>query len=199
MGWLRCVGLISVVFWFRAGVVCLTLGVILYIIIIYYIIIHILLYTIIYYTLLLLYIISYTILFSSSDLFLSFPILIPSSSYSSSPSPLPSNTLLIQSIRVGIWISLFIFHKNLTPHVLSEWMVEVCRFEVCWNPVGELTWIVLILFRFSSDLSSFTILSIYLSIQSIRVGIWISLFIFQTHPTFDPACFIGWECRVVQF
>ena len=22
-----------------------------------------------------------------------------------------------------------IFHKNLTPHVLSEWMVEVCRFE----------------------------------------------------------------------
>ena len=22
---------------------------------------------------------------------------------------------------------------------------------------------------------------------------------FQTHPTFDPACFIGWECRVVQF
>ena len=26
---------------------------------------------------------------------------------------------------------------------------------------------------------------------SIRVGIWISLFIFQTHPTFDPACFIG--------
>ena len=69
--------------------------------------------------------------------------------------------------------------NNLTPHVLSEWMVEVCRFEVCWNPVGELTWIVLILFRFSSDLSSFTILSIYLSIQSIRVGIWISLFIFN--------------------
>ena len=41
----------------------------------------------------------------------------------------------IQSIRVGIWISLFMFHKNLTPHVLSEWMVEVCRFEVCWNRV----------------------------------------------------------------
>jgi hypothetical protein len=25
--------------------------------------------------------------------------------------------------------------NNLTPHVLSEWMVEVCRFEVYWNPV----------------------------------------------------------------
>ena len=69
----------------------------------------------------------------------------------------------------------------LTPHVLSEWMVEVCRFEVCWNPVGELTWIVLILFRFSSDLSSFTILSIYLSIQSIRVGTYLCLFILQSH------------------
>ena len=45
-----------------------------------------------------------------------------------------SSIHLIQSIRVGIWISLFIFHKNLTPHVLSEWMVEVCG-EVCWNPV----------------------------------------------------------------
>ena len=40
-----------------------------------------------------------------------------------------SSINLIHSIRVGIWISLFIFHKNLTPHVLSEWMVEVCRFE----------------------------------------------------------------------
>ena len=39
---------------------------------------------------------------------------------------------LIHSIRVGIWISLFIFQTplpNSTPHVLSEWMVEVCRFE----------------------------------------------------------------------
>ena len=37
----------------------------------------------------------------------------------------------IQSIRVGIWIHLLIFHKNLTPHKLSEWMVEVCRFDKC--------------------------------------------------------------------
>ena len=28
------------------------------------------------------------------------------------------------------------FTGILTPHVLSEWMVEVCRFEVCWNRVG---------------------------------------------------------------
>ena len=160
MGWLRCVGLISVVFWFRAGVMCLTLGVILYIIIIYYIIIHILLYTIIYYTLLLLYIISYTILFSSSDLFLSFPtllslpfqsssdlflsssssplllflpfpiflsssVLFSHSSHSSSLSPLP-----IPGIPVGTYLCLFILQSHLqdilTPHVLSEWMVEVC-------------------------------------------------------------------------
>ena len=38
--------------------------------------------------------------------------------------------LSIQSIRVGIWISLFIFHKNLTPHKLTEWMVEVWCVEV---------------------------------------------------------------------
>ena len=30
-----------------------------------------------------------------------------------------------------------------------------------------------------------------LIIQSIRVGIWISLFIFNPHQQFDPACFIG--------
>ena len=39
----------------------------------------------------------------------------------------------IHSIRVGTYITLFIFRgdswdDNLTPHVLSEWMVEVCRF-----------------------------------------------------------------------
>ena len=45
----------------------------------------------------------------------------------------PYSNPFIQSIRVGIWISLFIFNQYLspgflTPHVLSEWMVEVCRF-----------------------------------------------------------------------
>ena len=46
---------------------------------------------------------------------------------------LPSNTL-IQSIRVGTYITLLIFYQSsnyLTPHVLSEWMVEVCRFYKC--------------------------------------------------------------------
>ena len=39
-------------------------------------------------------------------------------------------------------------------------------------------------------------------IQSIRVGTYSRLFIFNPHPSFpefDPACFIGGECRVVQF
>ena len=58
---------------------------------------------------------------------------------------------------------------------------------------GELTWIVLILFRFSSDLSSFTILSINL-IQSIRVGIWISLFIF--HNNLTPHVLSEWMVEV---
>ena len=45
----------------------------------------------------------------------------------------------IHSIRVGTYITLFIFRGDswddiLTPHVLSEWMVEVCRFYLC----GEL-------------------------------------------------------------
>ena len=98
-------------------------------------------------TIIILYlIISYTILFFPSDLFSSLPLLILSllSSplhllpsfllpllslplllfYLLLPLPIP----LIQSIRVGIWISLFMFdpiQEYLTPHVLSEWMVEV--------------------------------------------------------------------------
>ena len=53
--------------------------------------------------------------------------------------------------------------------------------------------------------SSSDLLSLYNPlIQSIRVGIWISLFMFHQYRfwfrlCFDPACFIGWECRVVQF
>ena len=93
-----------------------------------YIIYYIIIYYILYYSLLF-----YPFLYSP---FLSFYPLFSSLPYSplfSSSSSLYSSVLLpiliylsIQSIRVGIWISLFIFHKNLTPHVLSEWMVEVC-------------------------------------------------------------------------
>ena len=117
-GWLRCVGLMSM--WcsvlfragvgFRAGVLasdwCLTCGVILYITIIYYT------YTVI---------LSYTILFysSSPSLLLSFSF--PSIFCSSSPPSIipfqssqshPSDPL-IQSIRVGTSITLFIFRTHL--------------------------------------------------------------------------------------
>ena len=125
---------------FRAGVMCsgLTYGVILYIILLY-IILYIYIYY--YYTLLLLYLILYYTLLFSSSIFLSFSPspLLPISSSSSVlllplilPSPLLSILiyLSIQSIRVGIWISLFILSSNnlpkvLTPHKLTEWMVEV--------------------------------------------------------------------------
>ena len=116
------------------GLMCivLTLGVIYYIIyyiIYYYTYTYILYYY--YYILLLLYLImSYTILFLL--FFLSFPLF-------SSSLPLPililPNIPLIQSIRVGVYCWILISphpHPNLsftgilTPHVLSEWMVEVC-------------------------------------------------------------------------
>ena len=63
------------------------------------------------------------ILFSSSLLFSS------TSPFSSQPFPLSSSHPNIHSILVGTSIYLFIFlpssTDNLTPHVLSEWMVEV--------------------------------------------------------------------------
>ena len=125
-------------------------------------------YYILYY---ILYILYYTLLSSYSSLLLSSPFLLfpifhshlpsispvspfpshpliflfPHLSSSSFPSPPYSSitSILIQSIRVGSYITLFIFHPasdNSTPHVLSEWMVEVCRFHkyrylrfgVCW-------------------------------------------------------------------
>ena len=113
--------------------------------IVYYIklyIIHILLYYILYYTYYILYYILYyyiiliIILYSSLLLiYHSLPLLLSSSS------PSPSIYLLfssfIQSIRVGPcrWLVILIYipdsssFNNSTPHVLSEWMVEVCRFE----------------------------------------------------------------------
>ena len=130
---------------------------ILYIIhIIYYIIllyiIHILLYILYYYT-----IISYTILFFSSDLFSSsfpsFPLLPSSSVLLFCSSRLSSNHRILISfytcryLHILIYILLFyssshskytcrylhiliyiLSSKNLTPHVLSEGNVEWCRF-----------------------------------------------------------------------
>ena len=50
---------------------------------------------------------------------------------------------------------------------------------------------LLSLFHLSSPLLLLFPILIYLSIQSIRVGIWISLFMFDRVGCFDPACFIG--------
>ena len=93
----------------------------------------------------------YSHLFFSLPFPLSFPHpnipIFCSSSYSSLPSPLPIYlplsplffflyNHLIQSIRVGTSIYLFIspnhlLPKYLTPHVLSDGNVEWCKFEVC--------------------------------------------------------------------
>ena len=136
-------------------VLMLTLGVILYIIyytiilyiyiyyyilyIIYYIIYYILYYYILYY-----YILYYLILYSSIFYSSHLPFLFRSSllflsslllfySLPPLPHPLLSPPLLssVHSIRVGTYIYLFILYSSfliqlLTPHVLSEWMVEVC-------------------------------------------------------------------------
>ena len=112
------------------------------------------------------YILSYTILSSSSILFYSspsLPLLISSfpSSSSSAPSFYKRNTSISNnpSLRnpsiFNIHLSHFIlyvsaltyaylysrlifpiFKNNLTPHVLSEWMVEVCRFDKCGVRLG---------------------------------------------------------------
>ena len=100
--------------------------------------------------------ISYTILFSSSDPSSLLLFILPSSSDLSSPNPLPllnqssssSHTLPSLPFPCSLLLSLssilsFILYlsvltytylysipsDNLTPHVLSEWMVEVCRFD----------------------------------------------------------------------
>ena len=113
---LRCVVVICVLSW--CDVRCIFYYYILYIV--YYIILYII------HILLLLYLIlSYTILFFSSDLSPLFPsyspphlssslLLFLSSSVLYSPIFLPSppSNSLIQSIRVGIWIHLFIFSSD---------------------------------------------------------------------------------------
>ena len=131
-GWLRCVvsmlGLCLsswMVIVFRAMLTC---GVISYTIIISYT-----------YTILLYLILYYTLLSSSSHPHspLILPILSsPLQSFFSLPS-YPSLPL-IHSILVGSYIRLFMFSSsvlllpnNLTPHVLSEWMVEVCGKYLC--------------------------------------------------------------------
>ena len=126
---------------------CLTLGVILYIILLILYIILFLLYLILYYTLPLL-------LFCSSSLLL--PILLFLSLYytllfllffSSFPSLFFRSLLLFYPFLVSLSLPLLSFkvyvsglpspylyspniasHPNLTPHKLTEWMVEVCRF-----------------------------------------------------------------------
>ena len=66
-------------------------------------------------------VLTYTYLYSSSNLFF-----IPFSSPLSS-SPIPTFILYLSVLPYGYLCSL-IFQTILTPHVLSEWMVEVCRF-----------------------------------------------------------------------
>ena len=104
--------------------------------ILYYILYYILL---LYYYYILYYTLSYTILFfcpsssHSSDL----PSVLSSSSLLSSPPILlPSSLLLIyssHSFYTCRYLHILIYIPDsstiLTPHVLSEWMVEVCRFD----------------------------------------------------------------------
>jgi hypothetical protein len=83
----------------------------------------------------------YTILYSSSVLLPISSLPTPSFSFRSilihiNLSPLPHHSVLFL-FRWGIHILIFPFQSSiplsftgiLTPHVLSEWMVEVCRFD----------------------------------------------------------------------
>ena len=115
----------------------LTLGVILcYVCVIYYI-----LYIILYYTL-------YLILYSSFSSFLFSPSLIsslPLSFYLLFPFPIffsqsqSSSHSKYTCRHLDILIYIPSVSDNLTPHVLSEWMVEVCRFYKCGILLDVLT------------------------------------------------------------
>ena len=186
-GWLRCVGFKCIglglswcSFMFRAG---LTLGVTLYCII-YYIIhihIHILL---LYYTLLLLYIIYYIILSSSPYLLFflsSFPFKSSSSPYSHLlpfSSSIPSVPLLLISSFPSILSSFpsLPLPSSLLP--FPSFILYVSVFIVGYLYLLD----VYVLFSSVLLFSPSPIFLSHLSIQSIRVGIWIHLFIFQTHP-----------------
>ena len=157
-GWLRCdvfICVCSVLSWWMVEVWYYIIYYHTYTIIIYYIIIHILLlYLILYYTL---FFQSSFPSYSSLPL-LTFPSSnlpsLPSHISSSTSVPLPPLPILlsplfpssilshpsqflppnIHSILVGCWIRLFMFQDNppnLTPHVLSEWMVEVWCVYLC--------------------------------------------------------------------
>jgi hypothetical protein len=141
-GWLRCVVVICIRFMFWAGGWLLWFELVLYYILYYYYTYYIILLYIHY------YIISYLILYSPLLLFFSsIPHLFPILFLSSIPFPLqfnpyPSSSIHSSVIHIPIFIlylsvltytylyssSFPIFKNNLTPHVLSEWMVEVCRF-----------------------------------------------------------------------
>ena len=115
-------------------VLMLTYGVTI-IILLYYIlyIYYYILYLILYSSLLLFFFLS----FSSPSLqilsllpFLSLPL---QSSSSSIPSIFPHSQNTCRYLHILIYILPIILSSsdNLTPHKLTEWMVEVCRFEVC--------------------------------------------------------------------
>jgi len=116
----------------------LVIGVIMYITIIYYILLYIILYIILYihyYTIIILYIIIYYIVHTL--LYYYYILYSPSSPLPISHPPIPSSLLLIYHpiptfkvyLSVVPYTYLYSFPSfpinTLTPHVLSEWMVEV--------------------------------------------------------------------------
>ena len=89
---------------------------------------------------------------SSSPIFILYVSVLPYTYLYSIISSFPYPLLLVFPSIYLQFSSFFSKYPKLTPHVLSEWMVEVCRFykyvkyvclELC--SCGELTWIVLIL------------------------------------------------------
>ena len=58
-------------------------------------------------------------------------LLFRSISFSSFPLPIITFTLYLSIVTYGYLCSINTFQDNLTPHVLSEWMVEVCGKYLC--------------------------------------------------------------------
>ena len=117
--------------------------------IVYYIL-YIIYYTIIH--ILLLYILLYILLYSpfpsllffqySSSIFPSFNPFLSSSSPFSHSFKVYVSVFIVGYLYLLPPNHLLSLPDNLTPHVLSEWMVEVCRFEVCgvWDSGFELVY-----------------------------------------------------------